>query len=93
VADPFSGNPFLDLDLGNGLTHRFFGELTEDEELVWHRDAKYRKIEVLQSNRWHFQFDNEMPFELTVGLKFDVPPLTYHRILRGFGSLELLIQE
>ncbi len=91
--DLSSGDPYLDLDLGNGLTHRFFGELTEDEELVWHRDTKYRKIKVLQSDRWHFQFDNEMPFELTNGLEFDVQSLTYHRLLRGFGSLELLIQE
>jgi hypothetical protein len=93
VADLSSGNPYLDLDLGNGIIHRYFTEMTEDKELVWHRDTKYRKIVVLQSDRWHFQFDNEMPFELTVGLKFDVQSLTYHRLLRGFGSLELLIQE
>jgi hypothetical protein len=93
VVDLSSGKPYLELNLGDGLIHRYFTELTEDEELVWHRDAKYRKIKVLQSDRWHFQFDNEMPIELTVGLEFDVPPMTYHRILRGFGPLELLIQE
>ncbi len=91
--DLSSGKPYLELNLGDGLIHRYFTELTEDEELVWHRDAKYRKIKVLQSDRWHFQFDNEMPIELTVGLEFDVQSLTYHRILRGFGPLELLIQE
>lgn len=93
MADRFSGKPYLELNLLDGSIHRYFSELTEDDELVWHRDEKYRKIKVQKSDRWHFQFDNEMPFELTDGLEFDVPPMTYHRILRGSGPLELMIRE
>jgi hypothetical protein len=94
VADHFSGNkPYLELTLSDGSIHRHFSELSEDDELVWHRDMKCRKIKVLQSNGWHFQFDNEMPFELTNSLEFNVPALVYHRVLRGTGPLELIIQE
>ena len=93
MADHFSGKPYLELNLPDGSIHRHFNELAEDDELVWHRDTKYRTIKILKSNRWHFQFDNQMPFELFDGLEFDIPPMVYHRILKGFGSLELLIQE
>ena len=93
MADHSSGKPYLELNLSDGSFHRYFSELTEDGELVWHRDKKYRKIKVLESNGWHFQFDNEMPFELTNQLEFDVPAFVYHRILRGSGPLELMIQE
>lgn len=85
--------PYLDLDLGDGLIHRYFDELTEDAELVWHRDRKYRKIKILKADKWYFQFDNEMPFELSEGMEFDIPSMSYHRILRGSGPLEVLIQE
>jgi hypothetical protein len=93
VVAPFSGNPYLELELGDGLIHRWFDELTGDEELLWHRDKKYRTIKVLKSDGWHFQFDNEMPFELKPGMEFDIPAMAYHRILKGFGPLELMIQE
>ena len=93
MADHFSGKPYLELNLPDGSIHRQFSESTEDDELVWHRDRKCRKITVLQSNGWHFQFDNEMPFELTRDLEFNVPALVFHRILRGHGPLELIIQE
>jgi hypothetical protein len=93
VVDHFSGKPYLERALPNGSIQRHFSELVEDAELIWHRDVKCRKIRVLRGNGWHFQFDNEMPFELTDDLEFSVAALVFHRILRGTGPLELIIQE
>lgn len=85
--------PYLDIDLGGGCIHRYFPELVEEIDLVWHRDYEDRSIKVMQSDKWMFQFDNEMPFELSKDSEVFIPAMTYHRIIKGKGPLEILIQE
>lgn len=72
---------------------RTFNEDIEEHELVWHRDKKNRLISVITSNGWSFQFDDELPFELKDGMIFLIPKETYHRVIKGFGSLAIKIRE
>jgi quercetin dioxygenase-like cupin family protein len=86
-------NPYSDLDLGRGFVQRHFLEDVEDHELVWHRDKKDRHVTVMQGDDWWFQFDNEMPTRIKQGDTIHVPAMTYHRLLKGDGSLVLRIEE
>jgi len=86
-------NPFKDRQISNTERRRVFTETVNPIELVWHRDYENRKVTVLESNDWEFQFDNELPFTLKVGNTIDIPRGTYHRIIKGNGNLVLDIKE
>lgn len=86
-------DPYIDHDLGDGLTHRYFQGTVEELDLIWHRDEKDREVRVVRSNDWQFQFDNELPFTLKEGNIINISAMVYHRIIKGSGALELMIQE
>ena len=86
-------DPYLDLDLGDGLIHRYFFEDADEMELVWHRDENDRDVKVLRANGWQFQYDNKMPFALNDGDILYIPAMTYHRVIKGHGNLEIMIAE
>ena len=82
------GKPYI--DEGNIRT---FDCNANDNEYVWHRDKENRTIQVLESNGWEFQFDNELPFIIEAGDSFDIPKNTYHRVIKGKGNLVIDITE
>ena len=72
---------------------RTFSEDVESEELVWHRDKNDRVVEVIQSNGWKFQMDNELPKTLESGNVVEIPKETFHRVIKGEGNLIIKIKE
>ncbi len=72
---------------------RTFSSDIDKNELVWHMDAENRLVEVLEDSEWLFQMDNKLPRPLKKGLKFEIPRETFHRVIKGSGSLKILIQE
>ena len=71
-------NPYIDKgDI------RVFLHGVDEKELVWHRDREDRRIYVIESSGWKFQFDDCLPFELNNGDEFEIPRMTYHRILKS----------
>jgi len=72
---------------------RTFSEDVESEELVWHRDKNDRVVEVIQSNGWKFQMDNELPKTLESGNVVEIPKETFHRVIKGEGDLIIKIKE
>jgi hypothetical protein len=62
-------------------------------ELVWHRDTKTRNITPIKCEGWMFQRDNELPFELKVGVTFSIESEVYHRLIKGDCDLILQINE
>ena len=84
---------YYDVWLNDKEKIRIFKENIQEEFLVWHRDKRNRKIEVLFGSNWKFQFDNEMPFTLEVGKTYEVRNMRYHRILKGDGHLIVKISE
>jgi hypothetical protein len=79
--------PFKEKKIAENVFLRYFDHNVLSEELVWHRDREDRIIEVIQSNDWHFQRDEEVPFKLVEGMKFSIKKLHYHRLLRGKNDL------
>lgn len=86
-------NPYLDLELADGTIFRFFDEETDEWDLVWHRDERDRKVTVRKGLGWKIQFDNELPVEMGEGDDIYIKAMEYHRIIKGIGPLELLIEE
>lgn len=82
-------NPYIEL---NKLGHiiREFSYDTDAFELVWHRDKEDRYVETLHKTDWKFQFDNELPVDLTKDKLF-IPKDTYHRLIKGTGDLKVKI--
>lgn len=72
---------------------RTFSSNVPQSELVWHMDEENRLVEVLEDSEWSFQMDNELPRPLKKGLKFEIPKETFHRVIKGPGSLKILIKE
>ena len=75
----------------NDIIERIFTPDIEEEELVWHRDEKDREVRVIGDTDWMFQFDNEIP-QLLKNVIF-IPRNTYHRVIKGTGELNIVIQE
>mgnify|MGYP001065266539 FL=1 len=70
---------------------RTFTQDVLEEELVWHRDREDRIIDPLSTTDWKFQFDNELPVNIT-RLLF-IPKNTYHRLIKGTGDLTIRVQK
>lgn len=83
-------NPYSEIT-SNGFKVRIFSQDVSQEQLVWHRDKTDRKVTVLEQTDWQFQFDNELPQVLKDTIF--IPKNTYHRVIKGTGSLHIEIQE
>jgi len=70
---------------------RKFTEDTHEDELVWHRDRRDRKVEVLNNTNWMVQLEDEIPQQLKQTIF--IPKNTYHRLIKGTGDLDLRILE
>lgn len=85
-------NPYKEV-IESDVIVRTFSEDVESEELVWHRDKNDRVVEVIQSNGWKFQMDNELPKTLESGNVVEIPKETFHRVIKGEGNLIIKIKE
>jgi hypothetical protein len=83
--------PFFEQQINQNIYLRKFLNETEDEEYVWHRDQEDRIIEVLSSNGWKFQQENELPIVMEEGMKISIPKLSWHRVIKGKDDLLLRI--
>ena len=77
----------------NGYKIRTFEKGVLDNELIWHRDKKTRIVEILESKGWKFQFDNELPIDLTPGTIINIPKDKIHRVIKGSSKLVIKIKE
>lgn len=84
--------PYKD-DMRKDYFIREFSDNMTQDELVWHRDLKDRKIEVLEGHGWQFQFDNKLPFNIIPGDHLTVKAKEYHRLIKGNTPLKLQIIE
>lgn len=82
---------YYQLENNDNSVTRIFSPDIKSEELVWHRDKEDRIVEVLQSDGWEFQMDDELPIELKKGMVLTIPKETYHRIKRGSNDLIIKI--
>lgn len=85
--------PFLEQQVNKNIYLRKFLNETEDEEYIWHRDQEDRIIEVLSSDGWKFQQENELPILLEEGITIYIPKLSWHRVIKGKGDLVVKVNK
>lgn len=88
----FVDKPYHEKKIKGGFI-RIFDEHVKEDSLIWHRDKLDRKIQVLKSEGWKIQLDNELPIELKENETYEITAMEYHRLIKGVGPLKLKIQE
>lgn len=82
--------PYQELRAFDHIQRKFTQDIDE-LELVWHRDRKDREVTVIGETDWMFQLEDEIPQQLKNTIF--IPKETYHRVIKGTGELNILIQE
>ena len=72
---------------------RTFPADVDEMDLIWHADKENRIITVLEGNGWKFQFDEELPIEMTEGLSISIFKGIIHRVIKGHGQLKIELQK
>jgi len=78
-------------DVDGNLVYRTFSNNINENELVWHRDKEDRIIFPLHETDWKFQFDDELPIEITPDNPIFIESERFHRLIKGSDELELEI--
>ena len=81
--------PFEEEKIKDNIFIRTFSTDVDEMDLIWHTDKENRFIKVLEGNGWQFQYDEELPFEMTDGLGFPVMKGQIHRVIKGVGPLKI----
>lgn len=77
----------------SGVKRRTFKSGINEHELKWHFDERDRKVNVVKSNGWKLQMDNQIPKQLKEGQTIFIPKGVYHRVIKGDGELIVKIKE
>ena len=85
--------PFTEQRLSTKLFLREFSADVDEMDLIWHADKENRIITVLEGNGWKFQFDEELPIEMTDGLSISIFEGRIHRVIKGEGPLKIKLQK
>ena len=64
--------PYKELQAQDSIYRKFTQDIPE-EELVWHRDKGYRKVEVIDVEGWEIQFENCLPAKIEKVYTFYIP--------------------
>jgi hypothetical protein len=86
-------NPYIDNSLDSDIRIREFSSDIDEMDLVWHMDRRDRIVEVLEGEGWKFQFEDDIPIELNIGTKIEVPKNHFHRVWKGTTGLKIKITE
>ena len=82
--------PYQELRTFDTIQRKFKQDIDE-LELVWHRDRNDRQVTIIGETDWMFQLEDEIPQQLKDTIF--IPKSTYHRLIKGTGELNILIQE
>ena len=85
--------PFEEEQINENTFIRTFSADVDEMELIWHEDRENRVIKVLEGNGWKFQFDEELPIEMTDGLSISIFEGRIHRVIKGEGPLKIKLQK
>ena len=85
--------PFKQKKINENTLLREFDDNVNNEELIWHRDARDRQIIVVESDGWQLQMDNNLPVVLLEGQTYQISAGEYHRVIKGRGKLLVVVKE
>ena len=83
--------PFKEKQINKQLFLREFSANVDEMDLIWHEDREDRIVHVLEGNKWKFQFDEQLPFEMLDGIDIIIPKGIIHRIIKGDGPLKIKV--
>jgi len=86
-------NPYTEKRVTPNKVIRTFSSNVSNDELLWHRDQQRRRVRVITSDNWQFQYEDELPISMEPGTVLEIPAMEYHRIIKGNGDLVVEIQE
>ena len=86
-------NPYNEKRVTPNRVIRTFPSNVSNDELLWHRDQQSRRVKVLTSDNWQFQYEDELPITMEPGTILEIPSMECHRVLKGNGDLVVEIQE
>ena len=85
--------PFEEKQIDQFNFIRTFSAGVDEMDLIWHADKENRIITVLEGNGWKFQFDEELPIEMTKGKSISILKGIIHRVIKGNGPLVIKLQK
>ena len=85
--------PFKEEQIDQFNFIRTFSADVDEMDLIWHADKENRIITVLEGNGWKFQFDEELPVEMTEGKSISILKGRLHRIIKRKGPLKINLQK
>ncbi len=88
MAEIISGKPYTEQD---GI--RTFNVQAPDSEYVWHKDNADREVEILEGEGWQLQIEDCLPMLLNDVKKVFIPKGVYHRLIKGYNTLKVQINE
>ena len=89
--ETISGKPYID---ESGKAHyRIFNVDAPDEEYVWHKDKNDREVEIVEGEGWQLQIEDCLPMLLNNVKKVFIPKGVYHRLIKGYNTLKVKINE
>ena len=83
--------PFKEKQLNSYLFLREFSADVDEMDLIWHTDREDRIVHVIEGNKWKFQFDEQLPFEMIDGIDIVIPKGVIHRVIKGKGPLKIKV--
>lgn len=93
MTKPYTENHLVQEGTNQHYIIRTFDKDVLEEELVWHRDKRTRKVTTLTANGWQFQKEDCLPEPLEQGKEIMIHKNTYHRLIKGDGELVVRILE
>jgi len=87
------GRPYKEIMISESSMVREFSCDVPTEELEWHMDRRNREVTVLEGAGWRLQLESGLPFEMLPGHTYGIPRESWHRVIRGQGTLRVLIIE
>tara|TARA_R110000787_G_C13319442_1_gene436299 strand:- start:43 stop:378 length:336 start_codon:yes stop_codon:yes gene_type:complete len=85
--------PYVTLQNNSSGIVRRFPAQTESHLLKWHADESDRVVKPLFDTDWKFQFDNELPIDITEEYPIFIKEGRIHRLIKGNKDLVVHISE
>lgn len=74
---------YTNIKIDSTSFYRTFSKDVDVLLLKWHTDTDDRIVTILDScDGWLFQFDNELPIQLTVDMILEIPKNKFHRLIK-----------
>ncbi len=86
--------PYEETSIGSHLNEKVIRKFRTDvhsDELKWHWDEEERIVHPVHETDWLIQLDNKLPQR--IDSKVVIPKGMWHRLIKGSGDLELMIEK